>query len=66
MLKLHQTHIHLSSKIQFASYELMMNSKQVIELKILYLLWLCWYQPPKMLRLKGKWAFSHFYIGFDV
>jgi hypothetical protein len=56
MLKCLQPYIQLSSEIQFAPYELMLNSKQVNELDCLYLFWLCWYQLPKWGRLKGKWA----------
>jgi hypothetical protein len=66
MIKLLQTHIQLSSKLQCESYEHMMNNKQVIKLDFSDLLCLCWHQSPKRGRLKGKWALSHFYIGFGV
>jgi hypothetical protein len=66
MLTLLQTHIQLNSEFQFASYEVMINSKQVIELDISYLLWLCWHQSPKMGRLKGKWDINYFHISFGT
>jgi hypothetical protein len=66
MLTLLQTHIQLNSEFQFASYEVMINSKQVIELDISYLIWLCWHQSPKMGRLKGKWDINYFHISFGT